>query len=654
MAAGSAAIAAPIVMNMAGKVSETKAAGKTEAASTGKKTYYINDSCILCPPLPCKTNCPVKAIFFDGDKFAIDTEKCIRCGTCVKGCEIGAIVDINEPPVEIKPHDIIHMNCDFLVLGAGTAGLIAAAIAADLSRKKVIIMEKAKRPGGSSFYANGVRFFSTKWQLDAGAPDQMDDYIRSAMNVTRWELNPRLVENSFRALPALFDWFCTWGKPEEIFSITQDRSVKSRRNIEIKNWDTEKGRKLMHRIIDKCKELGVEILTEYTATEFIMGDKGEITGVKAKDPGGTTIVSCKYCLVSTGNVINCDSLLARSAPLYVNALRRRTGHRLPTNTGDGVLMAEKAGIPIDYEHVAVTYTGPNSSLAEPLVKAQDQRGEALHVNLLGGRWVNEAYIQLDTENGFLPTLLRQPKCMFYSVMDSKIVTMSPLPLYRILIEGNKGGRAVEAGVPDPDEKESEGQGAGPMGETPAKQSTEKPISMEQLIADAPKSGEQTAALLNAMTQLAPEFIKELQRIASLPGRHVVIADTIGELADKMGVDRKTFTATVKRYNEFCAKGRDDDYLKPAKYLLPIEKGPFYAFSHYLGMDGAVGGLALNENMQVMGKNGPIDNLYAAGDTTSSRFINRGYERIEIINDNSWAGASGFLAGQNIGKRLRAI
>ena len=53
-------------------------------------------------------------------------------------------------------------------------------------------------------------------------------------------------------------------------------------------------------------------------------------------------------------------------------------------------------------------------------------------------------------------------------------------------------------------------------------------------------------------------------------------------------------------------------------MLPIEKGPFYAFSHYLGMDGAVGGLAINENMQVMGQNGPIENLYAAGDTTGSR------------------------------------
>jgi len=57
-------------------------------------------------------------------------------------------------------------------------------------------------------------------------------------------------------------------------------------------------------------------------------------------------------------------------------------------------------------------------------------------------------------------------------------------------------------------------------------------------------------------------------------------------------------------------------------------------------------------MQVIGKNAPINNFYAAGDTTGGRFINRGGERIEIINDMSWAVASGFLAGQNIGKQLK--
>jgi fumarate reductase flavoprotein subunit len=617
--ASSAAIAAPIVMNMTGKVTEAMAAEKSEATSAEKKTYLITDNCVLCPPLPCKTNCPVKAISFDGDKFVIDTEKCIRCGTCVKGCEIGAIVDVNAPLPTIKPHDTIQKSCDMVVVGGGASGLIAAAIAADMSKKKVIVLEKARNPGGSGFYAQFIRFFSTKWQRDAGVPDQMDDYIRSAMNITRWQLNPQLVTNAFHAIPGFFDWFCTWGKPEEIFTLRESRSSKKRKSIEIQNADTEKTRKIMHRIIDKCMELGVEILTEHSATEFIMSDNGEVTGVVAKDPGGITIINCKYCLVSTGNLINNSALIARSVPDYVSALKRRAAHRLPTNNGDGVLMAEKAGIPVDYNSICITYTGINATLAEPGLRDHDHKYEALYVNLNGRRWINESYLQVNGNDfDFIPTLLEQPKCMFYTVMDSNLVLAEPMAGPRIITEGNGGGRNVEAGVPDLDEKETGGPGG---------------------------------MLMPGMKKLD---LNDLKRIASWKGRHVVIADTLEELADKMGVDRKTFVATVKRYNELCAKGRDDDYLKPAKYMIPIEKGPFYASSHFLGMDGAVGGLAINENMQVMGKNGPIKNLYSAGDTTGGRYINRGGERIEIINDMSWAVASGFLAGQNIGKQLKTV
>jgi fumarate reductase flavoprotein subunit len=614
MAASSAAVAAPLVMSVAGSVAEARA----EEAQSFDHTYYINDNCILCPPTPCRSGCPASAISFDGEKMAIDTSKCIRCGNCSKVCEIGAVADAKAPPPAVQPHDIAHRECDFLVVGGGASGMIAAAIAADLAGKgkKIIVLEKARRPGGSGFYPMGIRLFSTKWQKDAGVPDQMDDYIRSAMAITRWELNPLLVENSFRSLPKFFDWFCTWGKPEEIFTLEQSRTSKNRKSIGIKNVQEAHCRPLMHRIIDRGKELGVEILTEYAATDFIMNDRGEIAGVQAKDPGGTTIIKCKYCLISTGNLLNNGSLLARSAPQYVNALVRRVGHRLPTNSGDGVLMAEKAGIPIDYNSICVAYTGVVSTPAEMSVFSHGEVSEALYVNLEGKRWANEAY----SGQEYFAALLRQPKCAFYTVMDSKVLLMDRMPKTPIATSGNAGGRNVEAGVPDPDAKETSAQGPGPGGMP----------GMQQGKVD----------------------LKELQRIAALPGRHVVIAETLEELADGMGVDRKNFVATVKRYNELCAKGRDDDQFKLAKYMLPVEKGPFYASSHILGSDGAMGGLTINENLQLMGKNGPIDNLYASGDTTSGRYINQGGERAEIINDMSWAVASGFLAGENIGKRLK--
>ena len=646
MAAGSAVIAAPIVMNMAGKVGEARAAEKTTAKAEEKKTYYITDNCVLCSPLPCKVNCPADAIYFDGEHMAINPDKCIRCGTCTEKCNISAVVDLNAQPAVPKAHEIIHRSCDVLIIGGGASGLVAAGIAADLSGKKVIVLEKAKKAGGSGMYPLGFQIFSSKWQLDAGATDQMESKILSAMNTTNWELNPELISNCMHALPAFFDWFCTWGKPEEIY--TMDKDTKS---IQLKDQFKNRCVPLMKRLIEHCARLGVEILTEHSATEFIMGDRGEITGVKAKDPGGTTVFACKACLVAAGNLLNCGPLIERCAPDYAHVIKRRTGHYLPTNTGDGVLMAEKAGIPIDYNNICITYTGINATLGETQARHQQNRGETLYINLNGNRWINETTTSTRA-------LRKQPKCMYFSVMDSKILTMD-----RSAFSGAGGGMGggmpggMGGGMPGAAGGMSGGLGGAPGG---SGASSGAPTGgapagggMSRGNSNVPEGAEIMGSPFWEYEIREKPDLKELQRIASLPGKHVVIADTIEELADKMGVDRNNFVATVKRYNELCARGHDDDYYKSKTYLLPIEKGPFYAFSAFLGNDGVVGGLSINENMQVMGKDGTVKGLYAAGDMTGNHFSNRGGERTEFLPDMSYAVASGWVAGSHIGKQLKA-
>jgi succinate dehydrogenase/fumarate reductase flavoprotein subunit len=647
VAASSAIIAPAFTMSMAGKA--------TEAKAEEKKSYFINDDCCLCAPMRCKMNCPADAIYHDGEKNAINSEKCIRCGTCYKLCPVSAVVDASATPV-IKPHDIIHKDCDFLVVGGGSSGLVAATIAADLSSKKVIIMEKAKKIGGSGYFANDISVTNTNWHRKAGIANRdMDDAVRSAMSNTQYLLNPKLIANFLNGMPEFFDWFCSWGKAEEVFALTNGQ-------IKTKYWETDKLTYLIIQLIEKCKKLGVEMITEHTAKEFIVGDKGEITGVKAKDPGGTTIVNCKYCLVSTGNIINCSPLIQRTVPEYNNVFYRRTGHRLPTNTGDGVLMAEKIGIPIDYNNIMIHYTGANSSFAEVQERILDTRAEGLFVNFNGERWVNEAYINSD----FLPVLRKQPRCAYFNVMDSKIIGMEPLSGFGMggfapsgmggAPGGSGGAPGGQSGAPGGQSGTSGGPGGSPGG-APGGQGNAPggtPNGGMSMLTETRDGKNINVAEYGGPPMGVKTDLKELQRIASLPGKHVLIADTLEELADKMGVDQKTFVATVKRYNELCIKGRDEDYYKPKKYLLPIEKGPFYATSHFLGMDGAFGGLSVNENMQVVGKKDSMDNLYATGDTIGSNHINKGGERVSFVNEMSWAVGSGWVAGNHVGKRLKAV
>jgi ferredoxin len=89
MVVGTAAIASPLLLNLAGSVEEAKAAAKK--AKKGK-IYYITNQCIGCHT--CKVFCPQKAIFYGERKMEIDQDKCVQCGTCYNECPICVISEI--------------------------------------------------------------------------------------------------------------------------------------------------------------------------------------------------------------------------------------------------------------------------------------------------------------------------------------------------------------------------------------------------------------------------------------------------------------------------------------------------------------------------------------------------------------------------------
>jgi len=132
------------------------------------------------------------------------------------------------------------------------------------------------------------------------------------------------------------------------------------------------------------------------------------------------------------------------------------------------------------------------------------------------------------------------------------------------------------------------------------------------------------------------------------------ADTLEELADKMGVDKKAFLETVKRYNEYCDKGSDMDMFKEKKYLIPINKGPFFAATSTYNHDGAFGGVKVNQDMQAYNadRKSLVEGLYVTGDFATGRHCAFNGHKRQAINDLSWAVSSGFLAGTNAAKYLK--
>ncbi len=91
------------------------------------------------------------------------------------------------------------------------------------------------------------------------------------------------------------------------------------------------------------------------------------------------------------------------------------------------------------------------------------------------------------------------------------------------------------------------------------------------------------------------------------------ADTLEDLAAKLEIDPATFVATVKRYNEVVASGKDTDFGKPKEVLHPVDTPPFYGIHRKLRLSACCTGLVVDENSQCVDADGkPIPGLFALG------------------------------------------
>ncbi len=122
------------------------------------------------------------------------------------------------------------------------------------------------------------------------------------------------------------------------------------------------------------------------------------------------------------------------------------------------------------------------------------------------------------------------------------------------------------------------------------------------------------------------------------------ADTVSELAEKMGVDSATLEATITRYNELCDKGTDDDFGKPSEYMYKLE-GTLYAIQMNPVLTVTFGGINTDTGSHVLDEEGNvISGLYAAGETAFVGIFGSEYPSCGVAIGSSVH--YGRLAGQN--------
>src|SRR6185312_9182620 len=114
---------------------------------------------------------------------------------------------------------------------------------------------------------------------------------------------------------------------------------------------------------------------------------------------------------------------------------------------------------------------------------------------------------------------------------------------------------------------------------------------------------------------------------------VLRGNTIVELARQMEVSADALEQTVKRFNEFAARGLDPDFgrgqsaynaclgdpgYRPNAALGPLDRAPYYATKVVPADVGTCGGVVTDEHARVLDQDDrPIDGLYATGNITAT-------------------------------------
>lgn len=169
-------------------------------------------------------------------------------------------------------------------------------------------------------------------------------------------------------------------------------------------------------------------------------------------------------------------------------------------------------------------------------------------------------------------------------------------------------------------------------------------------------------MVNDMNAIQPGTIGKVKNctIAERGYSNVACANTIEELFDLLEIYpdadvRAKAIEQIKRYNELCAAGSDEDYGKDASAMIAVDEGPFYGITASFGpgsttpMMVTMSGMLTDDDLRVLDASGnPIKGLYVAGNCLGGRY-GTGYSTPCAGNSIGFAGTHGRIAGQNAAK-----
>lgn len=251
--------------------------------------------------------------------------------------------------------------------------------------------------------------------------------------------------------------------------------------------------------------------------------------------------------------------------------------RIPGLDGDGMNMVWRAGgkeAPVTME---VTYNTPGvTDLFKTL--SETMRQPNLMVNLDGKRFMNEFYMDNTTYTG--NSLLQQKKNCGFSIIGSEI-----LDYYK---QNGLDYITYHHGIRTLDKWEHE-----------------KKLYL---------AGEQSD-VENSVFASEDKDVSYSENVE----RNFWEFDSLEELCATTGINLENLKKTLDEYNDM-AGGYDWQFCKPARYLKAVEGPKYYVARHFPSGYGSLGGIKVNENMEVLDTQlDKIPGLYSCGTDCATVF-----------------------------------
>jgi fumarate reductase flavoprotein subunit len=447
---------------------------------------------------------------------------------------------------------------DLVIIGGGGAGLAAATAAVEKGVTNVILLEKQGALGGNSAIASCIFAAESPMQKREGIDASKEILFKKAMRWFHYKTNPRITRAFIDKSGDTIRWLEEKGLS---FEMTQMYLNQVPRVIHVlKNGGVE----MINNLAEQCRDAGVRFFFHALTRKILREKEGQITGVLVNCEGNEFTIDAKSVIIATGGFGANKELLKKLNPTYSEDFEYRG---IP-NTGDGLSLASDTGGKI----------------------------EGSSILLLEGPWVDRSsHWMIDTPEGKLriplDSIISEPYTVWINRTGRRFIDESDVP--NLLESGNAVARQPESC-------------SFTIFDDTIRQMMEKQGVVK---------GRGVSRSIWLQRSKLNELKKELNKLAEKGA--VKIASSWDEIAAWIGASPEILKATIAEYNNACDQSYDSIFAKERRYLLPLHTPPFYAVKCHVGFLDTIGGIRINENMEILDQQDlPIPGLYAAGVTTA--------------------------------------